>query len=110
MNIYQDYDKIIIGVTEDKPRIIPPQKVKIIFESVLRHLPKFKVMIVKGTIENNDSLDNLPEFDILLSGNMNVINHVKKFGINAQFMPRSKGIGYSGTEIRKIAEKSDPSS
>ena len=44
----------------------------------------------------------LPAFDILVSGNDKVIKHVTKLGIKADYLPRSKGIGYSGTEIRTL--------
>ena len=31
-----------------------------------------------------------------------MIKHVTKLGIKADYLPRSKGIGYSGTEIRTL--------
>ncbi len=102
MNIYPDYDKIIVGITEDNPSVLSPSKVKKIFESILKHLPKFEVILIKGTIEGSDSIDNLPDFDILLSGNQKVIDHVKKFGKKADFTPRTDGVGCSGTELRSL--------
>lgn len=102
MNIYPFYDKIIVGITEDKPSVLSPLKVKNIFESILKHLPKFEVILIKGTIEGSDSIDNLPDFDVLLSGNQKVIDHVKKFGKKADFISRTEGIGCSGTELRSL--------
>ena len=103
MNIYEKYDKIIIGITKDVPQVLSQTEVKSIFESIFRPLPKIKIELVSEVITGNENIKNiLPAFDILVSGNDKVIKHVTKLGIKADYLPRSKGIGYSGTEIRTL--------
>ena len=104
MKLYPDYDEIIVGISEDKPQIISPENVKEIFVSVLKYLPKFKVVLIKGTLTKKETLEGLPEFDILVTGNDIVVKWAKEKGLKTAFVPRSKGIGYSGTEIRKICQ------
>tara|TARA_Y100001934_G_C11780513_1_gene507979 strand:- start:38 stop:418 length:381 start_codon:yes stop_codon:yes gene_type:complete len=102
MGLYDQYDKIIIGITEDIPEIISQRERKDIFEKVLKHLPKFEVVLIKGTIVNSTSPSNLPEFDVCLTGNSEVISKLKEYGIKSKLIERSKGVAYSGTEIRKL--------
>ena len=103
MNIYEKYDKIIIGITKDVPQVLSQIEIKTIFESIFGPLPKIKIELVSGVITGNENIKNiLPAFDILVSGNDKVIKHVTKLGIKADYLPRSKGIGYSGTEIRTL--------
>ncbi len=103
MKLYEKYDKIIIGITEDKPEVLSQKERKEIFEAVLQHLSKFEVVLIKGTIEHSKSQDNLPEFDVCISGNKKVIDKIKSFGKKAGLIPRSGD--YSGTEIRKCQMK-----
>tara|TARA_Y100000031_G_C8154315_1_gene353873 strand:+ start:460 stop:774 length:315 start_codon:yes stop_codon:yes gene_type:complete len=102
MDIYDKYDKIIIGITEDKPSIMSQFEIKLTLESVFKHLPKFEVILVKGIIVNSKSPKNLPKFDVCVSGNSKVIKKINEFGLMTKFLPRSEGLGYSGTEIRKL--------
>ena len=57
-------------------------------------------------ITGNENIKRLlPDFDILVSGNKKVINHLSKLGFKTNFLPRCKGIGFSGTEIRSLFKK-----
>jgi len=102
MKLYPKYDKIIIGITQDKPEVLSQEKRKEIFEAVFQYLPKFKVVLIKGTIEGSNSSDNLPQFDICITGNKKVVEKIRSFGKKAEFIPRSEGIGYKGEDIRKL--------
>tara|TARA_B100001121_G_C18611843_1_gene584834 strand:- start:774 stop:1166 length:393 start_codon:yes stop_codon:yes gene_type:complete len=103
MNIYEKYDKIIIGITKDVPQVLSQIEIKSIFESIFRPLPKIKIELVSEVITGNENVKNiLPAFDILVSGNDKVIRHVTNLGIKADYLPRSEGVGYSGTEIRTL--------
>ena len=102
MSIYNKYDKIIVGITEDKPEIISQEERKRIFESVLKYLPKFEIVLIKGAIVNSISLEHLPNFDVCLTGNHEVIEKLNEFGLKTEMIERSQGIGYSGTEIRSL--------
>ena len=102
MQLYQEYDKIIVGITEDGPNIMSQEERKAIFEKAFEHLPKFKVVLLKGVLTENISLKDLPEFDICISGNKKVIEKIRSLGKEAKFFRRTKGIYFSGTKIRKL--------
>jgi len=105
MNLYEKYNKIIIGITEDKPNILSQKKRKEIFESVFKYLPKFEIVLIKGTIVNSRSLEHLPDFDICLTGNPQVIEKLNEFRLKTEMIERSIGIGYSGSEIRSLLKE-----
>jgi len=105
MSIYNDYDKIIIGVTEGEPRVMSLDKTVTILDLVFEHLPKIEVYPIKGTLDNRSAIPYLPdEWDEIITGNSLVINLAKEEGWNYRYLPRTKGIGYSGTELRKLYE------
>ena len=102
MSLYDDYEKIIIGVTEDYPNVIPVKEVITIFEDIFKHLKKYEVIAISGILVKSKSLSHLPDFDVLVSGNDKVISHISSFSKETRFLTRSQGIGYSGTEIRTL--------
>jgi len=104
MQLYPKYDKIIVGITEDGPRIVSQQERKKIFEKAFEHLPKFKIILIKGVLTGMNSLNGLPEFDICVSGNKKVIEKIKSLGKETEFMSRSEGTYFSGTKIRKLLD------
>lgn len=106
MWIYPLYDEIIIAVTSytyggRKRQVLKPREVKEIFENVFKHLPKIKVIVAgKGFIERR-KFDDLPRFDVVVTGNLETIKRMEKLGIKARYVPRSKGVpGWNGTELR----------
>lgn len=105
MSFYETYDKIIIGVTEDGPDVLTQDEIKDVFEKVFKYLPKFEVVLINGTITNSNNLDHLPKFDLCLTGNKDVIRTLRNLGLNVEFMDRSEGLGFSGTDIRSIKKK-----
>ncbi|MBW2976272.1 adenylyltransferase/cytidyltransferase family protein [Candidatus Woesearchaeota archaeon] len=104
MQLYPKYDQIIIGITEDGPDVISQKERKAIFEKALEHLPKFKVVLIKGILTKMDSLKNLPKFDVCISGNEKVIEKIRGLGKETEFLPRSEGMYFSGTKIRKLLD------
>lgn len=107
MKIYPLYDKIIIAVTSytyggRKKQVLKPREVKRIFENVFKYLPKYKVVTVgKGFIERR-RFDDLPMFDVVVTGNLETIRRMEKLGVKARYMPRSEGVpGWSGIELRE---------
>lgn len=107
MSFYDDYDEIVIGVTDDGPYIISRSCTKEIFEKVFRLLSKVNVVLIDGILCNRKSPVGLPTFDVLLSGNPNVIVWAENHNVRALYVPRSEGLGFSGTDIRSITmEKS----
>lgn len=102
MSLYDEYDTIIVGITEDMPQVIRPIEIKNKFSNIFKYLPKFKFEIIKGILTESKSFDHLPNFNVLLSGNEKVIQKAKLLGFKTKFIERSEGIGYSGTEIRSL--------
>ena len=102
MSIYNDYDRIIVGITQDGPTVLTQEQIRDIFKSSLKYLPKFEIVLIKGSIENSSSLHNLPEFDVCVSGNQKVIDKICNLGKPTRYIERSEGVNFSGTEIRTL--------
>jgi len=102
MQLYPEYDKIIVGITEDGPNVLSQEERKTIFEKAFEHLPKFEVVLIKGVLTEMNSLKDLPEFDICISGNKKVIEKIRGLGKETKFFHRTEGMYFSGTKIRKL--------
>lgn len=98
---YSKYDKIIIGITEDGPRVMSQEATKVVFEEMFRYMPKIEVVLVSGVLTKSDSLSHLPAFDVCISGNPQVVDKVRELGGLAEYVSRTDGLCYSGTEIRE---------
>lgn len=103
MDIYDNYEKIIIAITDDKPKILTLNERVDIFKIIFKHMKKIQIITLEDIIITKLEDDiNLPKFDICISGNKDVLNKMTDLGYNVEFLDRSKGIGYSGTEIRTL--------
>jgi len=102
VRIYEKYDKIIIGVTEDGP-IVMSQKERVdILQDIFKYMERVEIILLPGILTEYEDFKLLPEFDICLSGNKKVVEKISSFGINAKHLNRSQGIGFSGTEMRSL--------
>ena len=104
MKIYDDYDKIIIGITSDSPSILSLQERREIFEKVLSKFNKFKYVFFDTALVDIKDKAILPKFDVCVTGNPIVVDYMKKNNFKTRILSRSEGVGYSGTEIRSIPE------
>ena len=104
MKIYNDYDKIIIGITSDSPIILSLQERREIFEKVLSKFNKFKYVFFDTALVDIKDKAILPKFDVCVTGNSAVVDYMKKNNFKTRILSRSEGVGYSGTEIRSIPE------
>lgn len=103
LQYYDEYDKIIVGVTEGPPRVMTLDDTCSILKECFRYLPKIEVYPIKYTMDDKSALPYLPSgWDEILTGNPYVINLAKEMGWKYRFVERSSGIGYSGTELRKL--------
>lgn len=102
LSLIPKYDKLIVAVSGDLPDITITNT-DIIF-SILKDLfePFTSVEVIKfeGVLTQKSDLSNLPIFDVLLSGNPEVLAWADKMNIASEFIPRSDGYFFSGTEIR----------
>ncbi len=92
------YPDLTVGITEDT-RIMPAEEVKKIFDEVFRDFDTISTTIVKGVVEEGSA--TLPEgVEVVLSGNEKVLDYFRgKY--ETVYVPRTEGLGYSGTEIRE---------
>lgn len=101
--IYDEYDKIIIGVTEGPPRVMSLEETCNILREVTKYMKKIEIYPIKYTMDDESAIPYLPKkWDVILTGNPYVIRLAKKYNWKYKLIPRSKGIGYSGTELRKL--------
>lgn len=106
MKLYPLFDEIIIAITEytwggTKMPVISVKYVKEILEAVFRNLPKYRVIIAGKAMIERTSFDDLPKFDILVTGDLKVIKRLEEIGMKYMFVSRTEGVGYCGTELRE---------
>ena len=104
MDFYHQYEKIIVGITEDGPEFLSMEERINIFQRIFKHLPKISIVEIKGKITNSKDLFHLPKFDICLSGNKSVIKTLNEMGLKTNYMERTEGLGYSGRAIRSLVD------
>ena len=104
MKIFDDYEKIIIGITSDSPNVLSLQKRKEVFQSVLSRFDKFEYVFFDTALIDIKDKTILPKFDVCVSGNQKVLDFMKKNNFKTRLLKRSSGVGYSGTEIRSIID------
>lgn len=107
MRIYPIYDKIIVAVSEytyggRKKQVIPPDVAKKILEDIFQHLPKFEVVLTKKGFIERTTFDDLPKFDVIVSGNLEIVRKMEKLGKKTRYIERTKGLrGWRGRELRE---------
>ena len=104
MKIFDDYDKIIIGITSDSPNVLSLKSRKEIFKSVLSRFNKFEFVLFDTALVNIKDTNTLPKFDVCVTGNQSVVDFMEKNNFKTRLLSRSEGVGYSGTEIRSISK------
>jgi len=97
------YDRVIVGITNDVPRVIDRNEIRNIFKLVFED--SIDILIFDGKLTEWKSSMGLPDFDELVSGNGEVLHWGRRMGIKSVMTPRTEGIGYSGTEIRDLYKK-----
>ena len=102
MYLMKKYDTLIVGVSEHIPEapITTVDNIIGILDSFFEYFDNVELTRIKGTLIHKTDLSGLPLFDVLVSGNQDVLDWAEKMGIKYEFMPRSEGYLFSGTEIR----------
>ncbi len=104
LNVAKDYEKLIVGITKGLPKILDYEEVHFILSEVLSAHSNIEVVLIDGMIEDGTaSISNLL-FDVVVSGNHKVLDTLKKQGYKTAFQLRTEGIGYSGSEMRELAQ------
>jgi cytidyltransferase-like protein len=89
---------VIIGISPDTPRIISQVEVKRIFKEIFGE--RVEYFIFDNVLTTYTSINKFPHFDIVLTGNDDVVAWAKRIKLNVEKIPRSKCIGGNGTELR----------
>ncbi len=111
MRIYPLYSEIIVAITTytyggTRKQVIAINEIERILEDVFKHLPKYKVIVIgKGFIER-ETFDDLPRFDVVVTGNLQTIRKMEKLGIKSRHLRRSKigPLKISGRMLRELSE------
>ncbi len=104
LKIIPKYRKVIIGISDDMPKdiiITTPKEIASLMAEFFSGFQNVEIAMINGVLIEKPDASGLPEFDVLLSGNPDVLNWAKKVGIKAEYIPRSFGIMCSGTEVRR---------
>lgn len=100
--------KLIIGVTGDTPSndIMTQNEIIQVLSDVLETFDNIEVLKINDTLTQKNDTCGLPRFDLLCSGNPDVISWAEKQGVKAKFVERSLGVHCSGEVIRTVLSDS----
>ena len=104
LRILPKYSKLVIGVTEDCPenRVTSVSDIVDTLNLFFKSFDNVEICLIRGILVKKTSLNGLPDFDVLLSGNQKVLSWAKKHNAEAEHIPRSEGAFCEGSEIRSI--------
>lgn len=102
LDISNKYGKLIIGVSEHAPdnSVTTVDNIISILKSLFKNNNTIEVVRIKGVLVEKTNIDELPKFDVLLSGNQDVLFWAENLNVPNKFVSRSDGNLFSGTEIR----------
>lgn len=105
LNLAPKYRKLIVAVSADTPdnAIVGQEDVVALLKEVLGGIENIEVTSLKETLTKKEDTSGLPEFNILLSGNPDVISWAQKMGITSTFIERSFITECSGENLRRLA-------
>ena len=103
--IKDNYEKIIVAITSyefegEKENIMPVKEVLSKVHSILKYFPEFEVIHNTIPFRNRITFDDLPKFDIVVTGSKGVYNNAIKHKFKAKFIQRT--VGYRGETMRKM--------
>lgn len=95
---------VVVAVTGDRDRTTsasPTQACTILRDAICAS--NVTVTTVTGRLTARDGLNGLPPFDLLASGNPDVLGWAQTIGIPYVDVPRSEGPAHSARELRRLA-------
>ena len=97
------YKKLIVGVTRDSPAdaLMSHDEIMTLLNGVLSTAPNVSVAAVDGVLIEKENTEGLPTFDVLLSGNPDVVDWGRRMQLRSEFVPRSFGEACSGESTRR---------
>jgi nicotinamide mononucleotide adenylyltransferase len=103
LNFLPKYKKVIIGVSEHMPETAiatPDEIINMLKSFFLNFDGDIEIYKIKGVLVEKKDTIGLPKFDILLSGNKDVLDWAYSMGIECKYTERSTCI--NGTEVRRL--------
>ena len=104
LNIIPKYRKVIIGISQDIPKeniITDPNAIELMLKQFFKSFDNIEICAFSGVLVEKENTNGLPKFDLIISGNSEVLNWSKKNDIECQFIERSFDT-LSSTSIRNI--------
>ena len=104
LNIIPKYRKVIIGISQDIPKeniITDPNAIELMLKQFFKSFDNVEICAFSGVLVEKENTNGLPKFDLIISGNSEVLNWSKKNDIECQFIERSFDT-LSSTSIRNI--------
>ena len=104
LGLLPHYKRLIVGVSEHCPEkaILTPDEIQQTLTYFFKDVDNVDICRIKGVLVQKKTCGGLPNFDILLSGNEEVLEWAEKMEVNSKFVSRSEGFLCSGTELREI--------
>ena len=101
------YKRLIVGVTGDTPEgaVMTRDEIVAALRNVLTPTANIDVLPVDGTLVHKRDTTGLPPFDVLLSGNPDVIAWAQDKQLACQFVERSFGTDCSGDNMRRALNR-----
>jgi cytidyltransferase-like protein len=93
------FDRLIVGVTEAEPSVMPVSNVIDLLKQLLPE-PKISFIHVTGSVEGGTAVIDC-EFDVCCSGNTAVLDIMKSKGYQTEYTPRTSDHLFSGTNERR---------
>ncbi len=104
LNIIPNYRKVVIGISQDIPKeniITDPEAIEAMLKQFFKSFDNVEICAFSGVLVEKENANGLPKFDVMISGNLEVLNWAKKNNIECQFTERSFDT-LSSTSIRNI--------
>ena len=94
LKIKDDYEKIYIAVSNNtycgtKPSVMTQKEVKEDLEKVMKHIPGYEVIFTKIPFIIRKTFDDLPKFDIVVTGNSQVQDNMDRQGVPVRYLERT---------------------
>ena len=93
LRIKDRYDKIIVAISDynfegKKSHVMTVDEVFTCLHEILKYFPNFEIIIHKEPFRKRINFDDLPKFDIVITGSKEVYNNVVKRGLKAKLIKR----------------------
>jgi nicotinamide mononucleotide adenylyltransferase len=107
LKVLPKYRRLIIGVTEDIPEesVTTAQGVVNTLNLFFESFDNVDILLIRGVLTEKKSVEGLPGFDVLLSGNEKVLDWARDHNVEALYIPRSEGFLCGGTEVRSVLQE-----